>query len=182
MLRHVGSTTNQSMFEALFDRRLKPTGAFADALCAAGYDPSRAVPVYPTEVWVRCLEIARTHAWPDLDVPAAYREIGREFAEGFLETIAGRLVGAALTFMSPASFVRRLASYFRLGRGDEKLVMDLVRDEPGAIDAVVHNPAAVPGDFVAGMIDAAHRRMKVESTVTVEQTSATDYRLLVRWT
>ncbi|MEW5741513.1 MAG: DUF2378 family protein [Myxococcota bacterium] len=177
----MGSTTNQSMFEALFDRRLKPGGAFADELRAAGYDSAHAVPVYPTQVWVRCLEIARAHRWPTHSIPDAYREIGREFTEGFLETLPGKLVAAALKFMSPASFVRRLAGYFRLGRGDEKLVMEITRDVAGAIDATVHNPSTVPGDFVAGMIDAAFRRMNVKWTVSVDQRSATDYLLHVRW-
>jgi len=170
------------MFEALFDRRLKPDGAFARALADAGYQPSTARPTYPTAVWVRCLEVAREHRFADLPRAEAYRRIGREFSEGFLETLSGKLLGVALGFMTPARYVRRLATYFRLGRDDDDLTMELVRDEPGAIDAEVHNPAAVPGGFVAGMIDAAFARFGVTWTIDVEQRTETDYRRRIRWT
>lgn len=169
------------MFEALFDRRLKPEGAFAAELKTAGYDAARAEPTYPTELWVRCLEVARRHRFAALTDQDAYRRIGREFAEGFLETIVGRIVGVALPFMSPRTFVRRLANYLRLGRSDTDLTFDLVRDEEGIIDAEVHNPSAVPGDFVAAIIDAAFARLKVSGSVVVRQQSPMDYQLEIRW-
>ncbi|MFZ5445359.1 MAG: DUF2378 family protein [Myxococcota bacterium] len=178
----MGSTTNHSMFEALFDRRLKPDGSFAEELKTAGYDAARAEPTYPTELWVRCLEIARRHRFAELSDQEAYRRIGREFSEGFLETLVGRIVGVALPFMSPRTFVRRLANYLRLGRSDTDLIFDLKRDEPGAIDAVVHNPSAVPGDFVAAIIDAAFARLEVKNgTVVVRQDGPYDYHLEIRW-
>ena len=169
------------MFEALFDRRLKPTGGFAQELKSAGYDPAEAKGKYPTEVWTRCLEVARKHAWPELSVPDAFRHIGREFTEGFLETITGRIVGAALPFMTPSSFLKRLASYFRLGREDSGLTFDLIELAAASARVVVHNPAAVPGSFVAGMIDLMFVRLKIEGTVEVLQKTPVDYELLVRW-
>ena len=183
MLCALASTTNHTMFEALFDRRLKPTGAFADELRVAGYSLATAVPVYPTEVWTNCLEIARRHHWPQLSLADAYRAIGKEYTEGFLETMLGRMVLVALPFMTPRTFVRRLASYLRLGRNDAGLTFDLARDEEGSIDALVHNPAGVPGNFVAGLIDTAMLRFKgVQWTIEVEQRTRTDYTLLIRWT
>lgn len=169
------------MFEALFDRRLKPTGTFAEELRFAGYDPATAVPTYPTEVWITCLEVTRRNLYPTLTPPDAYRRIGHEATEGFLETLVGKMVRVALPFMTPTTFVRRLANYLRLGRNDAGLTFDLVRDEPGAIDAVVHNPAGVPGTYVAGLIDTAMLRFKVKWTIEVEQKSATDYTLAIRW-
>lgn len=177
----MASLTNQSMFEALFDRRLKPTGVFADELKAAGYDPSRAQAKYPTETWTRCLALARQHVWPQLSEADAFRHIGREFTEGFLETITGRLVGAALPFMTPASFIKRLASYFRMGREDSGLTFDIVELAASSARIVVHNPAAVPGTFVAGMLDLMFVRVKRQGTVEVLQKTPVDYELLVRW-
>lgn len=170
------------MFEALFDGRLKPTGQFADELKAAGYDPTRAVPKYPTEIWLACLELARKHRWAALSAPEAYREIGREFTRGFLDgTLPGKVLGAAIPFMTPRAFVRRLASYLRMGRNDERLTFDLVRDEPGLAECVVHNPAGVPGGFVAGIIDVGFDRLKVKRTIEIEQRTPLDYTLLVKW-
>jgi len=173
--------TNQSMFEALFDRRLKPTGPFAKALTLAGYEPSRAQEKYPTEVWTRCLALARHHVWPQLSEPEAFRHIGREFTEGFLETITGRLVGVALPFMNPGSFIKRLASYFRMGREDSGLSFEIVELGASSARIVVHNPAAVPGTFVAGMLDVMFVRVKTQGTVEVLQKTPLDYELLVRW-
>ena len=175
------STTNHSMFEALFDRRLKPTGEFARRLAAAGYDPKRALAKYPTQVWITCLELARADRWPTLDPRDAYRQIGVEFTRGFLETLSGKLVAAAVPFMTPRTYLRRLASYIRLGRSDEAFAFDLVRDEEGAVDIVVHNPAAVPGGFVAGMIDVGFEKLKTKPDIAIEQKTPYDYRLEVRW-
>lgn len=175
------SLTNQSMFEALFDRRLKPGGAFAEELKAAGYDPSTAKPKYPTAIWRRCLDVAHRHRWPALSESDAFRQIGREFTEGFLETIVGRLVAVTLPFMSVDSFLTRLASYFRMGREDSGLSFELVERKPGFAKAVAHNPAGVPGSFVAGMIEIAFERLKREGTVEVLQVTAYDYELQIRW-
>lgn len=176
------SLTNHSMFEALFDRRLKPVGDFARELLAAGYDPAHATPKYPTEVWTRCLEIARQHRWPELSRPEAFRLIGREFSEGFLETIVGRLVGAAVPFMSPQSFLNRLSTYFRMGREDTGLSFEIVDQTPSACRIEVHNPSEVPGTFVAGMIEVALERLARKGSVEVLQKTPRDYELVVRWT
>lgn len=177
----MASATNHSMFEALFDRRLRPEGAFAAELREAGYDQTRAVQRYPTEVWTRCLEIARRHRWPDAPRPEAYRQLGREFTLGYLETPVGRLVGVALPLMSPRSLLERFASYLRLGREDANLTFELVEVTCAGARAVVHNPAAVPGTFVAGMIEVAFERMGRQGRVEIAQQTPTDYELRARW-
>lgn len=169
------------MFEALFDRRLKPGGAFADELRAAGYDPSRATTKYPTQIWVRCLELARTHVYATLELSDAYRHIGREFTRGFLETLSGKLIGAAVPFMTPKSFLRRLANYMRMGRNDDALTFDLTEETATSVVAVVHNPSAVPGGFVAGMVDVAMEKLKTKHTIVIEQKTPFDYVLRINW-
>lgn len=175
------SITNHSMFEALFDRRLSPSGAFSSDLKAAGYDALTAQQKYPTEVWVRCLEVARAHRWPAATQTEAYRQMGREFALGFLETIPGRLIAVALPFMSPSSWLNRLASYFRMGREDSGLVFELVERREGFTSIRVHNPSCVPGGFVAGIIEIGFERFRRPVTVDVSQGTPSDYELIVRW-
>jgi uncharacterized protein (TIGR02265 family) len=177
----MASTTNHSMFEALFDRRLKPTGPFAQALEAAGYDRAHASAKYPTEVWVACLEIARAHAYATLELSEAYRHLGREFCRGFLETLPGRLIGAAIPFMTPPSFLRKLATYIRMGRNDDRLTVELHTLSDRSAQLVVHNPAAVPGGFVGGMIDVAMEKLKAQHTLAIEQKTPFDYVLRVTW-
>jgi uncharacterized protein (TIGR02265 family) len=177
----VASITNQSMFEALFERRLKPTGAFREALVSAGYDGANAKPKYPTEVWTRCLGVARAHRYAELSEQEAWRQIGREFTLGFLETLVGRLVAVAIPLMSPDSFLNRLATWFRMGREDEGLTFDVVERGVGVARIVVHNPAAVGGGFVAGMIEIGFERLERAHSVEVLQSSPVDYELRVRW-
>jgi len=175
------STTNQSMFEALFDRRLKPTGTFAERLKQAGYDAEKAEPKYPTEVWKRCLEVAREEVWPQLPMEQAYRAIGVEFTRGFLDTLVGKLITVALPFMSPLGFLQKLQSYFRMGRNDTGLVFEIVESGDGFARCHVHNPAMVHGEFVAGIVQVAMEKLSVDYTVEVQHQSPTDYDLTVRW-
>lgn len=177
----VNSLTNFSMFEALFVRRLAPTGAFAAELKAAGFDPESPQPKYPTATWVHCLEIARRHRWATATETEAYHQLGREFSRGFLETISGRLIAAALPYMTPKSWLGRLASYFRMGREDTRLSFDVVEAHEGFSRIKVHNPSRVPGGFVAGIIEVGFEHLRRPVSIDVTQATPTDYELVVRW-
>ena len=83
--------------------------------------------------------------------------------------------------MSPMSFLRRLDSYFRTGRNDERLDLSVAPDGPNGARATLHHPAKGPGAFVAGIIDAALLRLRVKWAIDVQQHSPTDSTLIVRW-
>jgi uncharacterized protein (TIGR02265 family) len=169
------------MFEALFDRRLKPEGAFREALLGAGYDANKPKAKYPTSVWVTCLEIARSARYSSLGADEAYRILGREFTEGFMQTLVGRLVGVALPIMRPRSFLARLERYFKMGREGGDIRYDMTEPSPGVAHIEVVNPAGVPGAFVAGMIDVAFGRLAKSWTIGITQRTAIHYALDVRW-
>ncbi len=175
------SETNQSMFEALFDRRLKPEGAFREALKGAGYDPDKPKARYPTSVWVTCLEIARSARFSSQTTDEAYRTLGREFTEGFMQTLVGRLVSVALPVMRPKSFLVRLERYFKMGREGGGIQYDMTEPAPRHAHIEVTNPAGVPGAFVAGMIDVAFMRIAKSWTIDILQRTAIHYALDVRW-
>jgi uncharacterized protein (TIGR02265 family) len=169
------------MFEALFVRRLAPTGPFAAELKAAGYDLEAPQLKYPTEIWVRCLELARKHRWLGAPEREAYRQLGREFAAGFLETSSGQLIAVALPHMTPESWLSRLASYFKIGREDTGLLFDVVESREGFSRVTVHNPAEVPGSFVAGIVEVGFERLRKPVAIDVTHASRADYELVVRW-
>lgn len=175
------SVTNRSMFEALFDRRLKPTGAFAERLKQAGYDPQQPQLKYPTSVWKRCVDLARAERWPDLPTDEAFRAIGREATLGFFETLPGELITAALPFLTPVGFLEKVQNYFRLGREDSGLTFEVLEATDGFARCHLHNPAEVHGGFVAGIIDVAFTKLGLEYELEVKQESTTDYELTVRW-
>jgi hypothetical protein len=80
-------TAQGSMFEGLYVKVLKPTGAFRDDLAKAGFDVQALRPEYPMDVWVACLDVTAKHLHPTLERFAAWRLIGRDFITGFLDTI-----------------------------------------------------------------------------------------------
>lgn len=169
------------MFEALFDRQLRPDASFSEALKHAGYDAANPQAKYLTSVWVACLEVARHRRFETLEPVDAYRKLGFLFTEGFMMTLVGRLVGVALPMMRPLSFVNRLGRYFTMGRSGEDIRYEVVEASPGHAFVEIRNPAAVPGAFVAGMIDYAFSKMEVTWDIKVNQKTAIHYSLDITW-
>lgn len=167
------------MFEALFDKRLKPQGAFEAELRKAGYDASRTRTSYPTEVWHQCLELAVTHATPGQDRPKALQWLGREFCLGFFQTLPGRLVKGSLQFMRPPTLLRRFATYLRMGRED--VSFELVEERERGARGRVHNPTGNRAYFIAGTLEVGLEQMGVAPRVTVEPIDETNFWLDVSW-
>lgn len=103
--------TDQSVFEGLFSRALKPERDFLAELRAAGYDPARPERRYPTRVWKACVEVACRRVHPELPEGEAMNLLGRRFIDGFFETIIGKVVLVALPFLSADSLVRRIPKF-----------------------------------------------------------------------
>ena len=167
------------MFEALFTRALEPTGAFADALRAVGYDLEHTQPQYPTSVWVASLAVTRQHAFANLDDAAAYRAIGERFMGSFLDTLAGKVVAVALPFLGPQAFLKRIPRYLTMGRSDLRWEVQL--EEPKRLVAHLHDPYSVPAHFLAGIIDKAMKLIRAPAEIRVVPKSATASELDIRW-
>ena len=173
------STAQGSMFEALFTRALKPTGAFADELRVTGYDPQHPQPQYPTQIWVACLAVARRHAFAQLDEAGAYRAMGKRFTESFLDTLAGKVVAVALPFLRPESFLKRLPRYLTMGRSD--VTWEVRLEEKGHLVAGMRDPFAVPPDFLGGIIETALALLRTKPTVQIAPRNAIESEFDVRW-
>lgn len=174
------SMAQGSMFEALFNRGLHPEGAFADALREVGYDVLHPRPEYPTPVWVKALEVARRHAFPQDSVAAAYRKLGRQFTDGFLSTLAGKVVAVALPFMNAESFLKRMPRYMQLGRSDVSMEVEL---QPGgrAARARLVDPFGVPAEFMAGVLEVGLEKVRSPGRVEATTLDATRYELALTW-
>lgn len=116
--------TKASVFEGLFDRVLRPQGAFAEALRAAGYDPERRRSEYPTRLWHACLELARAHVYPGLTRDEAYHQLGRGLAQGYLSTMIGALVASTLPLWGPEGLLRSLHRIWARGQPDVLVVTE----------------------------------------------------------
>jgi uncharacterized protein (TIGR02265 family) len=159
------SLAQGSMFEALFVRALKPQGAFAEELRGLGYDPARAQPQYPTEVWVACLGAARRHVHGGLETGPAYRALGQAFVQSFLDTLAGKVVAVALPLLGPEGLLKRIPRYLTMGRSD--LSWELRSAEPRHWVGRLRDPYEVPADFLGGIIEVLMARLHSPATLRV---------------
>ena len=165
-------------FDGLFGHVLRPRGAFAAGLCEVGYDPEHPLDHYPLEVWRAALEVARRHAYPQLSSAHAYRQLGRQFVQGFAQTVVGRVFAAAAPLIGVEHCLARLPTYLRAGRSDMRLELRALG--PRTWLALVEDPQPLP-DFVAGVIEEVLGLTHVRPRVELETESEGRYTLLVRW-
>ncbi len=165
-------------FDGLFSHALKPTGAFAQALRAIGYDPEEAREHYPLEVWRAALRVACEHAYPELPQDQAHRALGHRFVEGFSQTDLGRVVATAAVELGTERCLSRLPAYWRLGRDDIRIAMAAVQDRDWR--AHVEDVAPEP-DFVAGVMEAVLRLTHVEPRVELLDRTENRFTLRIRW-
>jgi uncharacterized protein (TIGR02265 family) len=165
-------------FDGLFGHVLRPQGAFASALRAAGYDLEAPLEHYPLTVWREALEVARLHVHPQLPRAEAYRELGRQFVQGFSETVVGRVFAAAAPLIGAEHCLARLPTYLRAGRTDMHLELRALG--PRTWRALVQDPEPLPA-FVAGVIEEVLRVTGVHPCVQVESLDDERYTLAIQW-
>lgn len=168
-------------FEGLFVRALKVEGPIVQKLREAGFDPERMEPSYPVSVWRRSLQVAAAEYFPQLSSTDAEFELGRRMVNGYLETLVGRVIQAALPFLSADALCTRLPRFFVSG------IIGEVKTPVSKKVAERHFSVTLFGDggvpwFTAGAIDAVLRSKGVKPTVVVASVKPTDFTVDVTWT
>jgi uncharacterized protein (TIGR02265 family) len=171
-------TAQNSLFEGLYLRTLQPQGEFQDALRAAGYDPMRPEPEYPIEVWVRCLDFRWRHLYGSLGRYAAWERLGEKLIGGFLDTLAGRVLGTALPFLSPALLLNRTPRFIKLGL--REVDVHLVWRSPKDVGVLMTGPHEGAGRVLAGNGRMLLRRFGIAPVVEVAERGI-DSELQFRW-
>lgn len=167
-----------SAFEALFVRALAAEGSFRRELCEAGVDLDHLHPEYPQEVWLRALKIAQAHVHPGRPEEEALRELGRSFAEGFLQTVLGGVVRLTLPLLGLERVIDRSARYIGLAGGSAEIS---VRGEgPRCRRVCFRDPAPLP-DFMAGVFEGGLVHAGTPLTVGVQNRAPGGFDLLVSW-
>lgn len=168
------------MFEALFVRALQPDAAFAAELRDHGFDVAHVYGEYPTKVWCECIKVARRRAFPQASDADAYREMGRVFVRGYLDTLTGKLIAVAVPFLSAEALLKRMERYLTLGRSDLRFVLTPVA--PKHMHAELDDPYLVPAEFLAGMLVEGFERLRVSSShVEVKDLGGGKSELEIRW-
>ncbi len=149
----------QSMFEGLFVRSLKPTGAFKEALKARGYDLDRQLPRYPMKVWVDCLDLASAELYPGLALPQAWEQLGRSFIEGYFRTPVGKMISTTLPFLNPKLFVGRVPRFMTTGMDHADLALEWQGEKQAVL--TLRDVARLSSHLMAGVLAVCFERMKV---------------------
>jgi uncharacterized protein (TIGR02265 family) len=173
------SLTRGTAFEGLFVRALQPTGAFAEALRAAGYEvgsPPRAE--YPTRVWQACVDLARRHTFPQLPRPEGERRLGERFMDGFFQTLSGKLLGATLPVLGPDTVMQRLPRLWASSQPNMGVATTRVAERHWTVTL---RERGVMADFCVGVISAVLKRTRVEPELVVAEHDAEHCVLTVRW-
>ncbi len=169
-----------STFEGLFIQALKVEGPFVDKLRAVGFDPLRMETVYSVEVWRKTLQLASLEFHPKLSPSAAEFQLGVRMVEGYFGTLVGKVIHAAMPFLSADTLCMRLPRFFSSGivgalkppevkkLGDRHYAVTLFGDQ------------GVPW-FTAGAVDAVLRQVKVKPTVQVAEVKAEHFTIDITW-
>ncbi len=155
-----------NFFEALFIKGLRVDGVLKDKLRDVGLDLANLQPSYPREMFDRCLETTVEHLYPTVPRPAAYRQLGGRFVEGFRHTLLGSVVMAVFPMLGPDRVLRRLAQSHGLA-GDVGGTT-LVPLEPNRYRFEYRGPTASgrpQHEFVAGIFEAMLTLTKVKPRV-----------------
>lgn len=175
-------TAQGSMFEGLFVHALRvdPGGAFADELRAAGFDLRDVQPRYDLAVWVAAVDLCWRRYHPGLARFDAWRKVGRQFIEGYLQTVVGRFIALALPLMTAPRFVEHVPLYVGTGLGG----IECEVERQGEREALVtlHGPHQGAAHLLSGVLEVCFERMQVAGTFEPTPLAGVDSTILVRWT
>ncbi len=174
------STTEFSTFEGTFLRGLKVDEAFrAELKQKLGIDLQRPEPRYPTRLWRDALDLAVQRYFANRDPNEARRELGRVALEGFLSTISGRFMGAALsTLIGPEALMKRMPKFFQLARPG--LDVTAREEAKGQWRGVWRDPYPDPY-FTLGLVEGAGKRTKATFTGSVARSAPDGFELVFLW-
>jgi uncharacterized protein (TIGR02265 family) len=172
---------NGNIFEGLFQRVLRPTGAFADELRLAGYDATQPRHSYPLAVWDACLAVAARRVCPGQALPEAHHHLGRCIAAGYQQTLVGRVLLAMVPHLSPETILNRLPTWLSSGVAPG-ITLDVVARGPRRwVLRVRHTPDAIEmPDFTAGAFEGLFAGVP-SLRVEVAEPVPSGYTLVVTW-
>jgi uncharacterized protein (TIGR02265 family) len=138
---------------------LRPEGAFAEELCAVGFDAARQAARYPQKVLVRSLDVARKHRFPTLPRQEAWRQLGKLFIEGYFQTAPGRLIGFSVPALRPTRFVSMIPIYVRTGLLGTRTEVKLLGPQSAQVIMTGGHPGCAW--LFAGVLEVCFQRMSV---------------------
>ncbi|HET9452194.1 MAG TPA: DUF2378 family protein [Aggregicoccus sp.] len=166
------------VWESLFVRSLEVKGALRDELKAAGFDPERLEVSYPLSLFTHCVDLVRTHLYPQLSVPQVYWEMGRRTMQGFRSTLVGTVVTAAIPLLGPARYLKRIPEHAKVGG----LKMDVTPVPVGEREyRLEFRRTQVTPEYAAGLIEVGMELAKVKPSIEPRRIDAEGFDLIIHW-
>lgn len=171
-------TMDSSVFEGLFVRALKPTGAFLEDLKRVGVDPARLEPKYPEATFRAALDLACRHAYPELAQEAAWHRLGADVIAGYFTTILGRIAAGLVPAVGVEGSLKRLQFLWSAPQP----AMRIQAERTGERDwKVTFENAHLPADFVAGVLEAGLSRSGTKVQARTTERRGTGGTVRVQW-
>ncbi|WP_224244746.1 DUF2378 family protein [Hyalangium gracile] len=167
------------LFEGLFVLGLPRNEAFEAELREAGFDRDDLVPQYPLSLFRRCLDIACKHFYPGLTVEEGRRRLGQQFAQGFSQTVLGRVVSVNLPLLGPARFLKKFPEHLRFD--SSPIVVNAVEIHERGYRMEFRTGVGLSPHFLRGLLEEGLRMTKVTPTIRVTQSSPISFDLHITW-
>jgi uncharacterized protein (TIGR02265 family) len=172
-------TAQGSMFEGLFVHALDVPDDFAAQLKGAGFDLADRQPSYDMDVWIACLDLASARLHGELPRYEAWRRLGREFVEGYFETMVGRLIAVTIPLMDAERFVARIPQYVRTGVGGT--LTEVQQVGRGQAQVTLRGPHEGAAWVLTGVLEVCFERLERSATFAPESLGGVDSRIALTW-
>jgi uncharacterized protein (TIGR02265 family) len=160
---------------------LKVEGPIVGRLKEIGFDPKRMEPTYTVEVWRKALQVASLEYYPQMSPAAAEFALGSRMVEGYLETLVGKVIQAAMPFLSADSLCMRLPRFFSSGIVGAVKQPEVKKVGEKLYKVTMFGEQGVPW-FTAGAVDATLKLTKVKPNVQVDEVKADAFTINITWT
>jgi len=171
--------TRAILFEGLFVHGLPRNEAFEAELREAGFDRDDLLPQYPLRLFRQCLDIACRHFYPGFAVEEGRRRLGQQFAQGFAQTVLGRVVSVSLPLLGPVRFLKKFPEHLRFD--SSPILAHVVQVAERQVRMEFRTGVGLSPYFLRGLLEECLRMTRATPTVRVTQNSPISFDLHITW-
>ncbi len=163
-----------------FDTTIKGPGEFAQRLLAAGYNRNGPA-TYPLPVFLKLLDLARQHLWPDLPPREGYWQAGRQHLSSYFAGAIGKVQALAFPLLGPDRLIKALERH--APAVGTFLKAEAFKEADKRWRLTLHPLRGIPAEFIAGGLEFGLEKAKTPTRRIVVTYSAADDAadLLVTW-
>jgi uncharacterized protein (TIGR02265 family) len=171
--------TRAILFEGLFVHGLPRNEVFEAELREAGFEREDLLPQYPLRLFRQCLDIACRHFYPGLTVEEGRRRLGQQFAQGFAQTVLGRVVSVSLPLLGPVRFLKKFPEHVRFD--SSPILVNTVQVAERQFRLEFRTGVGLSPHFLRGLLEEGLRMTNATPSIRVTQASPVSFDLHITW-